>query len=110
MLNMQRNTAAKTKIPNKGTRSRNAAIAAITVASLSLPVMSVAQAQGGKEMPAATIELKQHAARYKLYNTVQEPSTTTRRIDGETLRADPAFHHYPTWPEGEPDYHGSNGG
>jgi len=68
---------------------RNAAIAAIAVASLSLSVMSVAQAQGGKGTPV-------HRA---IYNTTRE-----------TPKADAAVHNYPTWPAGEPDYHGSNGG
>jgi hypothetical protein len=70
--------------------------AATAAALLSLPVMSVAQAQGGEEPPA-------HKA---IYNTTRYPSTTNH----ETPKLDAAFHNYPTWPEGEPDYHGSNGG
>ena len=65
---------------------RNAAIAAIAVASLSLSVMSVAQAQGGEKPPA-------HKA---IYNTTRYPSTTNR----ETPKLDAAFHNYPTWPGG----------
>ena len=69
-------------------------IAAITVALLSLPLMSGAQA---KEAKAVTIVHK------AIYNTTRTPSTMTPK-------ADAAFRNYPTWPEGEPDDHGSNGG
>jgi hypothetical protein len=70
------------------------AIAAITVALLSLPLISGAQANEAKAMT------NMHKA---IYNTTRTPSTMTRK-------ADAAFRNYPTWPEGEPDYHGSNGG
>jgi hypothetical protein len=69
-------------------------IAAITVVLLSLPLMSGAQA---KEAKAETTVHK------TIYNTTRTPSTMTPK-------ADAAFLNNPTWPEGEPDYHGSNGG
>ena len=75
---------------------RNAAIAVIAAASVSLSVMSVAQAQGGKNTPA----------RKAIYNTTLDVSTAGRAAP--TL--DGTFHINLTWPEGSPDYHGSNGG
>jgi hypothetical protein len=75
---------------------RNAAIAAIAAASVSLSVMSVAQAQGGKKTPA-------HKA---IYNTTLDVSTAHRA----TPTLDGTFHINLTWPSGSPDYHGSNGG
>ena len=75
---------------------RNAAIAVITSASLSLLAMSVAQAQGGEKKPT-------HRA---IYNTTQDASTIKR----PTPTLDGSFHMNLTWPEGSPDYHGSNGG
>jgi hypothetical protein len=68
---------------------RNAvAIAAIAVA-LSLPATSLALAQeGGEQTRAATIALKQHATKYKTYNTAQEPTSVNRRIYGQTPKAD----------------------
>jgi hypothetical protein len=62
---------------------RNAAVAAITSASLSLLAMSVAQAHGGEKAPA-------HKA---IYNTTRAPSTMNR----ETPKPDS------TWPVGSPD-------
>jgi hypothetical protein len=72
------------------------AIAAIAVTLLSLPVMSVAQAQGNEKTPA-------HKA---IYNTMQDPAPLNR----QTPTLDGTFHNNLTWPEGSPDYHGSNGG
>ena len=75
---------------------RNAVIAAITSASLSLLAMSAAQAQGGEKTPV-------HKA---IYNTTQQALTVKR----PTPTLDGTFHMNLTWPEGSPDYHGSNGG
>jgi len=75
---------------------RSAAIAVITSASLSLLAMSVAQAQGSEKKPT-------HRA---LYNTTQDATTVNR----PTPPLDGTFHMELTWPEGSPDYHGSNGG
>jgi hypothetical protein len=75
---------------------RNAAIAAIASASLSLLAMSVAQAQGSEKKPT-------HKA---IYNTTQDAPTVNR----PTPPLDGTFHMELTWPEGSPDYHGSNGG
>jgi hypothetical protein len=75
---------------------RNAAIAAITSASLSLLAMSVAQAQGGEKKPT-------HRA---IYNTTQDASTINR----PTPPLDGTFHMELTWPQGSTDFHGSNGG
>jgi hypothetical protein len=75
---------------------RNAAIAVITSASLSLLAMSVAQAQGDEKKPT-------HRA---IYNTTQDASTINR----PTPPLDGTFHMELAWPEGSPDYHGSNGG
>ena len=75
---------------------RNAAIAVITSASLSLLAMSVAQAQGSEKKPT------QRA----IYNTTQDAATVNR----PTVPLDGTFHMELTWPEGSPDYHGSNGG
>jgi hypothetical protein len=76
-------------------KMRTAAIAAIA-AALSLSVMSAAQAQGSDKTPA-------HKA---IYNTMQAPSATNRQAPA----LDGALHLNLTWPEGSPDYHGSNGG
>jgi hypothetical protein len=77
-------------------KMRTAAIAAIA-AALSLSVMSVAQAQGSEKTPA-------HKA---IYNTAQQYAPTTNR---QAPALDGALHLNLTWPEGSPDYHGSNGG
>jgi hypothetical protein len=80
---------------------RNAAIAAITSASLSLLAMSVAQAQGGENKPT-------HRA---LYNTTQNNSVQNApMVNRATPPLDGRFHLELTWPEGSSDYHGSNGG
>jgi hypothetical protein len=96
MLNVQSDAIAKTIMLAKKGHWRHAAIAAITTASLSLSVMSVAQAQGGEGTPKLE----------GIYHTARNPATINR----ETPKPDAAFRNYPTWPEGEPDYHGSNGG
>jgi hypothetical protein len=75
---------------------RNAAIAVITSASVSLLAMSVAQAQGSEKKPI-------HRA---IYNATQDTATVYR----PTVPLDGTFHMELTWPEGSPDYHGSNGG
>jgi hypothetical protein len=75
---------------------RNAAIVAITSASLSLLAMSAAQAQGGEKNPAHTA----------VYNTTQGAPAVNRA----TPPLDGRFHPELSWPEGGPDYHGSNGG
>ncbi len=62
---------------------RNAAIAVITSASLSLLAMSVAQAQGSEK---PTHVMPTHRA---IFNTTKDPSTTNRQT--------------PTW---EDNYHG----
>ncbi len=75
---------------------RNAAIAAITSASLSLIALSAAQAHSDEKKPA-------HRA---IYNTTQDVSTINRL----TPPLDGRLHLELSWPEGSPDYHGSNGG
>jgi len=75
---------------------RSAAIAVITSASVSLLAMSVAQAQGSEKKLS-------HRA---IYNTTQDAATVNR----PTVPLDGTFHMELTWPEGSPDYHGSNGG
>ena len=75
---------------------RSAAIAVITSASLSLLAMSVAQAQSSEKKPT-------HRA---IYNTTRDAPTVNR----PTPPLDGTFHIELTWPEGSPDYHGSNGG
>jgi hypothetical protein len=75
--------------------ARNAAIAAITSASLSLSAMSMAQAQGSEKKPTRAI-----------YNTTQNAPTVNR----PTPPLDGTYHMELNWPEGSPDYHGSNGG
>jgi hypothetical protein len=67
--------------------TRNAAIIAITSASLSLLAMSVAQAQGSEKMKMPTNRA--------IYNTTRDPSTINR----QTPRLDGTFHSFPTWPE-----------
>jgi hypothetical protein len=73
---------------------RSAAIAVITSASLSLLAMSVAQAQGSEKRPT-------HKA---LYNTTQDAPLVNR----PTVPLDGTFHMELNWPQGSPDYHGSN--
>jgi hypothetical protein len=75
---------------------RNAAIAAIASASLSLVAMSVAQAQGNEKKSAYRA----------IYNTTQDAPAVNRA----TPTLDGTFHMNLTWPEGSPDFHGSNGG
>ncbi len=69
---------------------------AIVTTLLSVSVMSVAQAQGGEKMPA-------HKA---IYNTTRAASP----MDRESPALDGTLHINLTWPEGSPDYHGTNGG
>jgi len=75
---------------------RSAAIAVITSASLSLLAMSVAQADGSEKKPT-------HRA---IYNTTQDALTVNR----PTPPLDGRLHPELSFPEGSPDYHGSNGG
>jgi hypothetical protein len=75
---------------------RRRCVAAILTALLSTSVMSAAQAQGGQKMPT-------HRA---IYNTTRDAATINR----ESPTLDGTFHINLTWPEGSPDYHGSNGG
>jgi hypothetical protein len=75
---------------------RNAAIAAITSASLSLLALSAAQAHSGEKKPT-------HKA---IYNTTQDALTINR----PTPPLDGRPHLELSFPEGSPDYHGSNGG
>lgn len=75
---------------------RNAAIVAITSASLSLLAMSVAQAHGGEKKPV-------HRA---IYNATQHAPTVKRA----TPTLDGTFHSFPTWPEGIPDSRGGGVG
>ena len=70
--------------------------AAIVTTLLSMSVMSVAQAQGGEKTPA-------HKA---IYNTTRDAASTNRASPAP----DGTVHLNLTWPEGSPDYHGSNGG
>jgi hypothetical protein len=70
--------------------------AAIVITLLSLSVMSLAQAHRGEKMPA-------HEA---IYNTTRNASTMNR----ESPTLDGTLHINLAWPEGSPDYHGSNGG
>ncbi len=70
--------------------------AVIFTTLLSTTVMSVAQAKGGEKMPARKV----------IYNTTQDAATINRRSPA----LDGTFHINLTWPEGSPDYHGSNGG
>ena len=86
MLNVQSDAIAKTIMLAKKGRWSHAAIAAIAVASLSLSVMSVAQAQGGEGTPKLE----------GIYNTTRNPATINR----ETPKPDAAFRNYPTWPKG----------
>jgi hypothetical protein len=75
---------------------RNAAIAAIASASLSLSALSAVQAQGGE--------------RTSPYKAISNTTRDSPTINRESPKPDAAFHNYVTWPEGSPDYHGSNGG
>ena len=85
---------------------RNAAIAAITSASLSLLAISVAQAgQNGKETSAVGISVKKQKVPHKeIYNTTRTPFVVDRQIGPA------AFSGTNLPPELSPDYHGSNGG
>jgi hypothetical protein len=91
---------------NQMLNMRNAAIAAITSASLSLLAMSVAQAgQNGKETSAVGISVKKQKVLHKdIYNSAQMPFV----VDGQN--GPTAFSGANLPPELSPDYHGSNGG
>lgn len=99
MLNKQRYIVSKAKIPSKGALWRNAAIAAIATASLWLPAMSVAQPRdGGQEAAGGAMHLKRHVVKHKvIYDTIQAPSTTSRRTYGAS--PDPAYHSHFTLPQ-----------
>jgi len=70
--------------------------AAIVTTLLSTSIISVAQACGGEKMPTQKA----------IYNTTHDASTINRQAPA----LDGTFHINLTWPEGSPDYHGSNGG
>jgi hypothetical protein len=106
MLNNQRTIAPKAKICSKGALWRNAAIAAITTASLLLPTMSVAQPrEGGQETAGGVMHRKRHVVKHKLiYNATQTPSTTSRLTYGAS--PDTAYHSYFTLPPDDPAFYG----
>jgi hypothetical protein len=75
---------------------RRRTMASVAVTLLSLPLMSVAQAgQDGKQTPPA------HRA---IYNTTRDFPAVNR----PTPPLDGTFHMELTWPQGSPDFHGSN--
>ena len=77
-----------------------AAIAAIATASLSLPMMSIAQAHQRREETSIN--------RHWGYN-YSEPYWAQQPLN-PTARNPAAYHGHFTLPEFDPQYHGSNGG
>ena len=108
-------------MPKQGTWLRTATIAAIAAASLSLPMLSVAQAdQHVTQTHATKMHPKKHAARS---HPMRKQSAVTH---GELYGAAPAVipnaygctwpyrNQVPpcmgTWPQGDPNYHGTRPG
>jgi hypothetical protein len=83
-------------------------ITVIAVTLLSQFAMSLAQAgQDGKETSAVGVTVKKQQGPHKaIYNTTRNAPT----VYPPTATPDGTFHMNLTWPEGSPDYHGSNGG
>jgi hypothetical protein len=79
---------------------RGAAIAAIAIGSISLPMMSVAQAHQASEV----MLINQQRAGYDYEHRWSE-----RELRRPT-RNPAAYHGHFTLPEFDPEYHGSNGG
>jgi hypothetical protein len=87
----------------KQTALRRAAIAVIAAASLSLPMMSIAQAGQGAAARSWGMPLKSHPRHF-----AREPAQQCKIVDTITHRC-LTFHSDSTWPAGLPDYHGQNG-
>jgi hypothetical protein len=88
----------------KQTALRRAAIALIAAASLSLPMMSIAQAgQATAARSRGSTLLKTHPRHF-----AREPAQQCKIVDTITHRC-LTFHSDSTWPAGLPDYHGQNG-
>jgi len=79
---------------------RGAAIAALAAGSISLPMVSAAQAH----QPAGAMPINQQRAGYDYVHRWSE------RGDSRPTRNPAAYHGHFTLPEFDPDYHGSNGG
>jgi hypothetical protein len=105
MLNMQHNTAASTKTPDRTTLWRIAVLAVIAAASLAMPVTSMAQtAQSGEAKQAAALSLKKQLTNHKaIYNTIRTPSTMTPT-------ANDGLNHGEFAPLFPTDYYNTNGG
>lgn len=70
-------------------------VAAIVAALLWLPPMSAAQAKG----------CEKPAVQQQIHNKVWDGLAINRA----NPKAGAGFRSFPTWPEGEPDYHGNGG-
>jgi hypothetical protein len=97
-------------MPKQGISLRNIAIAAITAAALSLPMLAVAQAnQQAEATPAARMHLKKQkhpsVARKEFYDAA--PSTIPGCTWPYINMAPPCMS---TWPAGDPNYHGPRPG
>jgi hypothetical protein len=108
-------------MPEHGTSLHRPVLAAIVALALSVPVVSIAQADEPPSQPApAKMHAKKHAARTQprharqshyvprhLYGAVQQPWTAERP-------AWPYQNQFPpymsTWPAGSPNYHGPRPG
>jgi hypothetical protein len=105
----QRITKEKAMV-KQTTALRRAAIAVISAASLSLPtslslpIMSIAQARQGAATRSYGVPLKSHPRHF-----AREPAQQCKIVDTITHRC-LTFHSDSTWPGGLPDYHGENGG
>jgi hypothetical protein len=82
-----------------------AAIAAMAAVMFSLPAISMARAENAVATVAAQTAPKQHPMSQRpIYNTVHGTSAPPIGAGGEAPNS------FSTWPEGSPNYHGSNGG
>ncbi len=104
-------------MPKQATSLRSVAIAAITAASLSLPILSVAQAdQRAERTHAARMHPKKHTARmhHLRQREAEVPPGTYGAAPNLPGCTWPYRNMFPpcmsTWPAGDPNYHGSRPG
>jgi hypothetical protein len=109
-----RKGAASEKTMRKGlTRTRRAAVVAMTAASLSLPMLSIARADPPADQPHA-VQPKNHAKTNWQSAAQRKELYGSTRTENSGRCAWPYQNQFPpcmsTWPAGDPHYHGPRPG